>query len=158
MLVIKEKFGNRTFEHRLIRLRAAKEFAAETIVDDQLDHLGGFQRTKESTLGAAGNILKGGGKVLTGKPINGILQMGQGGLDAFDTLPSVVADGIRSATGPDNSRGPSAYNYNISRAIGSFRQIEKPSDAIGAVVDVAHASIFKLGSDALKAARKISNN
>jgi hypothetical protein len=144
-------------ENRLIRFKAEK-LPAQSSEGDHLEHLGGFVRLQESTLGAAGNVLSGTGKVLTGKPIRGVAQVGQGVLDAIDIVPSAIADGVRSATGPDNPRGTSQYNYNISRALGSFNQIEKPSDAIGAAVDVVHASVFKLGSDALKAIRKSSDN
>ncbi|MBU2259261.1 hypothetical protein KKC44_01520 [Patescibacteria group bacterium] len=151
-------FGIGIRKCRLIHFRATKELQTEIADEAPLDHLGGFQRIKESTLGAVGNVFGGAGKVLTGKPIKGLAQAGQGVLDAFDVIPSAVADGIRSATGPDNPRGSSPYYYNISRAFGSIAQVEKPSDVVGATVDIVHASFFKLGSDALKAIRRGSNN
>jgi hypothetical protein len=138
-----------------------EELAAESLEDGRLDNLGGLTRVKESTFGAVGNVLGGTGKLLfrPGQRFNGALQIGQGGLDALDIIPAAAADGIHMVTGPDSPPGKSPRRYNITRALDSFSHIDtkRPVGAVGAVADVVHASVFKLGSDALKAARQSNN-
>ena len=164
-------------EHRLIALQGApktatadwtqewvaqhgresvpKELAMEAMGGGQLSHLGGLTRVKESTVDGVGNILGGTGRfVFKGQFIKGAAQVGQGVLDILDIVPSAAADGVRMITGPDGPRGQSPYNYNISRALGSWGQIEKPQHAVGAAVDTIHAAVFKLGSDALRAVQQ----
>tara|TARA_Y100000310_G_scaffold334980_1_gene415924 strand:- start:698 stop:1237 length:540 start_codon:yes stop_codon:yes gene_type:complete len=134
-----------------------KELAAESLGGGgNLNHLGGLTRIKESTVDGVGNVLKGTGRfVFKGQFIKGAAQVGQGALDILDIIPSAAADGVRMVAGPDSPRGgPSPYNYNISRALGSVDQIKKPQHAISAATDIVHASVFKLGSDALRAVQK----
>jgi hypothetical protein len=124
---------------------------------ETLQHLGDLQRTKESTIGAIGNILEGAGRtVFKGQLVKGPLQIGQGILDGLDAPISLAADTNRFVFGPKGDgvpTGTSEYNYNVSRAIGSASQVKDPLGAIGAAGDIIHAVGFKLGSDALKAFR-----
>lgn len=127
-----------------------------TSSSESLQNLGGLRRTQESTLGAIGNVLGGAGQLVFGKGrLKGAARMGQGVLDALDVVPSFAADSIRFVTGPKgNETGPSGYNYNITRALGSVKEVRDPLGAIGAATDIVHAAVFKLGSDALKAAQR----
>ena len=134
-----------------------EKLQAEAMGGGQLNHLGGITRTAESTVGAVGNVLKGTGRfVFKGEFVKGAAQVGQGVFDAIDVIPSAAADGIRMVAGPDGPRGRSPYNYNITRALGSFEQIDmkRPVGAVGAVADLTHAAIFKPGSDILRAVQQ----
>ena len=137
-----------------IRMNRAPEFTnTET---RSLKKLGGLRRTQESTIGAIGNVLGGAGEVVfsKGNRLKGLARVGQGVLDGLDIVPSFAADSIRFVTGPKgNETGASEYQYNITRALGSAKEVQDPLGAIGAATDIIHASVFKLGSDALQAYR-----
>jgi len=82
--------------------------------NEPMEPLRGWQRVKESTLGALGNI-GGGFARMIGlsekgfQPVRGVLQIGQGVLDVLDVVPSVVADGTRIVASVD-SRGASVHH------------------------------------------------
>ncbi len=139
-------------ENRLLRLNASGEY---------MDELKGLQRTKESSIGAAGNIVGGTGQILTGSGkgrLDGALRLGQGALDIFDVPVSGVADGIRSLSGmPTGNEAPS--RFNVTRAFNDYANI-RTDDPMNTVKDgmawtagMVHAVFFKGGSDLLKAAR-----
>ncbi|PIR48530.1 hypothetical protein COU80_02350 [Candidatus Peregrinibacteria bacterium CG10_big_fil_rev_8_21_14_0_10_55_24] len=69
---------------------------------EPMEPLGGIQRTKESTIGAVGNVLKGAGNILRLRPLRGGAQIGQGVLDALDVAPSFAADVLRGASTLDS--------------------------------------------------------
>lgn len=144
-------------ERRLLSLKLESVGSSDT-----LEPLGGWQRTKESTFGAVGNILGGTGQVITGNGkggrIGGVARFGQGALDAFDIPISALADGVRNVAGtPSNPHSPS--RFNITRAAKSFTDIRMDDpmntikDSIVFTTDNIHALFFKPGSDALKAIR-----
>ena len=117
-----------------------------------LKPLGGARRTLESSIDAGGNILGGAGRLVfkPGERISGGVQMIRGFVDGLDIIPAGVADGIRAGFGPKNNSASANSHYNITRAVSGIRDVEKPEHVIGAVTDVAHAALFKLGSDGLK--------
>jgi len=118
-----------------------------------LNHLGGYERTKESTIGAVKNLVQGAGRLLfvSGKRWKGATQIAQGAFDAADVIPSAILDTARPLTSPTSQRGSSPYNYNISRAAGSFTNAESPRDYLGASLDAVHAIGFRAGSDIARA-------
>ncbi|HLD64186.1 MAG TPA: hypothetical protein VI913_04815 [Candidatus Peribacteraceae bacterium] len=66
---------------------------------EPLEPLGDFTRTKESSVGAVMNIGKGVGKVVTGKPVKGVLQIAEGVANVPDIFVSAVADGMDKIAG-----------------------------------------------------------
>jgi hypothetical protein len=69
---------------------------------EPMEPLGGIQRTKESTVGAVGNVFKGTGNILRLRPLRGGSQIVQGALDALDVIPSFAADVLRGASTLDH--------------------------------------------------------
>ncbi len=142
-------------EKRLLYRSMEAHYVAPSLqsgVGEHLEGLGGITRTKESTIGAVKDIFQGTGRLVfvRGKRLKGASQVAEGVFNIFDIVPSAIADGVRSAAGP-KGKGGSDYNYNISRAFGSFKDVKKPTDVIGATVDVIHAVGFRLGTDAVRA-------
>lgn len=127
-----------------------------------LQHLGGLRRTQESTIGAVGDVL--GGLKQVALPsrgesrIGGAARIAEGVFNAADIIPSAIADGARAFTGPDMPKGQSQYNYNISRALGSFQHAKKPQHLIGGVIDTIHAVTTRAGTDIMRAIRRNSSN
>lgn len=125
-----------------------------------LEPLGGFQRTKESSIGAVGNVAGGIGQIITGTGgrFKGILRVGEGIFDALDVVPSAVADGVRMVAGtPSNSHTPSRFHTVRAMRHASDIRTDNVVNGVldtGAVaVDNIHAIGFKLGSDVLRLMR-----
>lgn len=121
-----------------------------------MEHLGGLQRTKESSVGAVVDVASGIKQMILPNRskgegrLKGAARIGEGVFNALDIVPSAIADGTRAAIGPDRKQGSSDYNYNISRGFGSFRDMEKPQHAVSAVVDNIHAIGFRAGTDIMR--------
>jgi hypothetical protein len=144
-------------EHRLVFLNHAEQ-AYLGSDGDLLKPLGGFQRTKESTIGALGNVGGGAVALLKGKIVGGPLQIAQGVFDALDTIPSAVADGVRGVMGTQSGNYGSSRT-NIGRAFSHVGDIdlsdpvETIKDTIAVTTDAVHAVVFKPLSDVLRLAR-----
>ncbi len=87
--------------------------------------------------------------------LRGLGKIGLGILDAADVGVSVIADGIRSLSGmPSNG---TSGKYNITRAFGDYKNIRTDDplhimqDTIAYGTGLAHAMIFKPGSDVVRA-------
>lgn len=127
---------------------------------EYLHSLGGLQRTKESTIGAAGDVVGGVGSVITGQGgrFRGILRAGEGVANVLDAVPSAATDGLRSLSGmPTGSESPA--RFNITRAINDAANI-RTDDPLHTVTDtlswtagMAHAVLFRGGSDVLRLMR-----
>jgi hypothetical protein len=125
-----------------------------------LEPLGGFQRTKESSIGAVGNVLGGVGQVITGTNgrFRGLLRVGEGVFDALDIVPSAIADGVRMTAGtPSKSHTPSGFHtvraFRHASDIRTDNVVNGVLDTGAVVVDNIHAIGFKLGSDILRLMR-----
>lgn len=150
-------------ESRLLSLRLESMGGGDT-----MEPLEGFQRTRESSIGAVQNVLGGLRQTITGKNwdgekksrIGGVAGVGRGVLDAFDIPVSLGADAIRNVAGtPTKPHSPS--KYNITRALKSVDiRTDDPVNAIKDTVvyvsDNVHALLFKPGSDALKAIQNMN--
>ena len=127
-----------------------------------MEPLRGYQRTKESTFGAVGNIVGGAGQVITGTNgrFRGALRIGQGVLDVADVIPSIAADGIRSLGGTP-SHASTSTRFNVTRAIGDLNI--RTDDPVHVIKDTAsytaglvHAVVFKPVSDVLRGLQSLN--
>lgn len=127
---------------------------------DMMEPLEGFQRTKESTLGALGNIGGGVKQVITGTNgrLRGLGKIGLGVLDFADTGVSALADGVRSLSGMPSSSV--SGKYNTTRAFADYKNIRTDDvmhtvgDTVAYTAGLVHAVVFKPGSDLLRAFAK----
>jgi hypothetical protein len=127
---------------------------------EMMKPLKGFQRTREGTLDAAGHVIEGVGQVITGTNgrLRGLGKIGLGILDFADTGVSALADGVRSLSGmPSNG---TSGKFNITRAAMDIKNIRGDDvmhtiqDTIAYTTGLAHAVLFKPGSDILRAFSK----
>lgn len=143
-------------ERRLLLLRNSSEQLVQSVEsEDYLEELHGITRTKESTIGAVRDILVGTGRLLfkRGKRIKGAAQAAEGIGNILEIPFSFGADVLRSMFGPKGREGTSPFRYNITRALGSFGRIEKPTDVIGALGDTAHSLFARPITDLIRLVR-----
>lgn len=115
-----------------------------------LENLGMYTRTKESTIGAVKDTVGGVIGVITGGNkgrFSSAMRIVEGVGNAIDVIPSAAADTLRLAIGPEPEQGLSNNNYNITRGLSSFKKIRKPQHVISAIADTAHAAVFRPGTD-----------
>lgn len=139
-------------ERRLIRRNSA-EASSYSSSGENLENLGYFTLTKESTIYAVRDFASGFGQLFKkGQRFAGVTKIGESIFNVADVFVSFGADLLRSITGPIQE-GISNARLNISRALSQFKEIKNPMNVFAAVGDTIHAIVARLGSDILRLLR-----